>query len=420
MLVELVAAFSGEKVGALAKGTPAPPLLDDTFAELERVGVEAKRTAQKVTAKLTEDTGLERSHVLHRVRVLGIPGFARTRAPSLARTKTDLSEEWSVERQLETDPALIEAAVYGGSLLSAAAAKLEERCRQGTDVAALADALFDAALCGIRTLTDRWLHEIAARVAQEPSLTALGKAMLRLLPLWHGDVVFDMRGSAELGHVLASCFDRTLWLYEGIQGATAELDEGNVRAVLAIRELIRHGPPEIASMHSRAHAVCERRVADAEAPPALRGAALGLLWSTRPDETGADEQRAITALRASARPSTVGDFLAGLFILAREEVMNSEALLGAIDSAMTTMTRDDFMIALPAVRQAFSYFPPRERLRIAEGVLARLEGETGKRVDPHELLHTPIAAEQVQRGVRVDTAAHDVAKRFGLLDEGES
>ncbi len=156
-----------------------------------------------------------------------------------------------------------------------------------------------------------------------------------------------------------------------------------------------------------------------EAPPALRGAALGLLWSTRPDEGGSDEQRAVTALRASSRAATVGDFLAGLFILAREEVLHSEHLLGAIDSALTTMIRDDFMIALPAVRQAFSYFPPRERLTIAEGVLARLEGETGKRVDPHELLHAPMDAAQVTRGIRVDKAAHDLARRYGLLDSGE-
>ncbi len=419
LLVELVSAFSGEKYGVLAKGTPAPPLLDDVFAELKNVGIEPKRGAQKFTAKLTEPDGAARSKILHRIRVLGVPGFTRTRAPSLLRTKTDLSEEWSVERLLETDPALIEAAVYGGSLLSSAAAKLEERCRMGTDVAALADALFDAALCGIRTLTDRWLGEIAARVAQEPALGSLGKAMHRLLPLWHGDLLFDMRGSVELGHVLSACFDRALWLYEGIQGPDAELDEGHVRAVLAIRELIRHGPPELAAMHGRAHAVCERRVADMEAPPALRGAALGRLWSTRPDDTGADEKRAITSLRASSRASSVGDFLAGLFMLAREEVMSSEALLGAIDTALTTMLKDDFMIALPSVRQAFAYFPPRERLKIAEGVLARMDAGDGKHIDPRELLHAPIDAGQVQRGARVDKGAHDLAKRFGLLDEGE-
>jgi len=417
LLVELVSAFSGEKYGVLAKGTPAPPLLDDTFAELSRVDIEPKRGAQKFTAKLTDQAGADRSRVLHRIRVLGIPGFTRTRAPSLLRTKTDLSEEWSVERLLETDPALIEAAVYGGSLIAAAGAKLEERCRDAQDVSILADALFDAALCGIRTLTDRWLLEISQRVAQEPNLGALGKAMHRLLPLYGGDVLYDMRGSTELGKVLSTCFDRALWLFEGIQGPDAELDEGHVFAVHAIRELIRHGPPEIAAMHSRAHAVCERRVADAEAPPALRGAALGLLWSTRPDEGGADEQRAINALKASSRPTTVGDFLAGLFILAREEVLHSAGLLGAIDGALSQMIKDDFMIALPAVRQAFSYFPPRERLTIAEGVLARFEAEGGKKIDPRELLHAPVDVGQVQRGIAIDKAASELAKRYGLEDK---
>jgi hypothetical protein len=419
LLVELVSAFSGDKYGVLAKGTPAPPLLDDTFAELARVDIEPKRGAQKFTAKLTDPAGADRSRVLHRIRVLGIPGFARTRAPSLLRTKTDLSEEWSVERQLETDPALIEAAVYGGSLVSAAGAKLEERCRDAQDVSVLADALFDAALCGIRTLTQRWLQEIGQRVAQEPNLGALGKAMHRLLPLWAGDVLYDMRGSAELGSVLSTCFDRALWLFEGIQGPQAELDEGHVFAVHAIRELIRHGPPDIAAMHARAHSVCERRVADHEAPPALRGAALGLLWSTRPDEAGTDEQRAISALKASSRSTTIGDFLAGLFILAREEVLHSPALLGAIDNALSMMIKDDFMIALPAVRQAFSYFPPRERLTIAEGVLARFEAEGGKKIDPRELLHAPVDVGQVTRGIHIDKAAAELAKRYGLEDHGE-
>ena len=416
MLVELVSAFSGDGFGVLAKGTPAPPLVADAFAELERVGIEAKRGAQKFTAKLMEASGAERSRVLHRLRVLGIPGVQRTKAPSLLRTKTDLSEEWSVERVVETDPALVEAALYGGSLISAAQAKLEERCRLGENVAALADALFDAALCGIRNLTARWLAEIAMRVAQEPSLGVMGAAMVRLLPLWQGDLLFDMRGSAELGKVLESCFDRALWLFEGIQGDNAPFDEGQVQAVRALRDLLRHGPPEVVAMRARAEAVCERRTADHQTPPSLRGAALGMLWSSRVDDAGAsDEQRAIAALNAASRPAVVGDFLAGLFVLAREEVLRSEPLLGAIDTAMTGMMRDEFMIALPALRQAFAYFPPRERLKIAEGVISRGSGE--KRIDPSELLRVPVDAAHVQRGTNIDTTAHDLAKRFGLLDD---
>ena len=73
--------------------------------------------------------------MLHRLRVLGIPGFTRTRAPSLARAKTDLSEAWSVERLLDTDAALIEAAAYGATLERGGGAKLEERCRDARRLA---------------------------------------------------------------------------------------------------------------------------------------------------------------------------------------------------------------------------------------------------------------------------------------------
>jgi hypothetical protein len=97
-------------------------------------------------------------------------------------------------------------------------------------------------------------------------------------------------------------------------------------------------------------------------------------------------------------------------------VLHSAALLGAIDTALSTMIKDDFMIALPAVRQAFSYFPPRERLTIAEGVLARFEAEGGKKIDPRDLLHAPVDAQQVARGINIDKAALALAKRFGIAD----
>src|SRR5262249_30170213 len=48
MLVEIVSAFSGDRIGKLAKGTPHPPLVSDAFAELDRVGVELGKVARNV------------------------------------------------------------------------------------------------------------------------------------------------------------------------------------------------------------------------------------------------------------------------------------------------------------------------------------------------------------------------------------
>ena len=67
----------------------------------------------------------------------------------------------------------------------------------------------------------------------------------------------------------------------------------------------------------------------------------------------------------------VGDFLVGLFALSREELGRSEALLSAIVGGVEDMSAHGFLIALPSMRQAFDYFPPRERADLAERLLER-------------------------------------------------
>ena len=409
ILLELVAAFTGDRTGRLAPGTPRPPLLDDVARELARVGLSVG--AQRVRAKLTEPAGAAASAVLHRLRLLAIPGVRLERGPRLGRGRTDLSEEWSVSHLPETDPALIEAALHGATLLGAAAARLEELARDAADVAALAHALEGAALAQIPELAERALAGILRVVGAEASLARLGFALERLLALRRGELVLGSRGQAEIYRVIEACFDRGLWLFEGEQGPTAPLDPRQVAAVRALRDAPQAEP---ALDLARARAVARRRTADEQAPPALRGAALGLVWSTRPD---GEPEDASTSVRAMAHPRTFGDFLGGLFALAREEVVRRPDLLAVIDEAMTGFLRDDFMVALPSLRQAFAYFPPRERLAIAERVLA-LSGESAH--GAAELVFAPVDADVVVAGARLDRAAAELAARFALTDgEGD-
>lgn len=102
-----------------------------------------------------------------------------------------------------------------------------------------------------------------------------------------------------------------------------------------------------------------------------------------------------------------------MFALAREEVVRANGLLATIDASVSGFLREDFMIALPALRQAFTFFPPRERLAIAESVL-----ETGGygAVDPMQLLDAPVDAEVVRHAASVERAAAELAARHGLTD----
>jgi hypothetical protein len=406
LLVEIVAAFSGERVGSLAAGTPQPPLAIEAFEALERAGIALERVEKRLSIPLDDPKGIEKSRVLHRLRILDVPGFTRVAGPRLDRHDTKLTEEWTVVRRLETDTSLVEAAIYGATLETAAASKLEEMAKYAHDVGALAETLVLAAAAGIHSLTDRWIAAIAARVRVEPSFGALGAALARLVILHRGEAVLGAAALARLGLVIAAAFDRGLWLFEGIRGAGAPFDPAEVGTVRALRDALRFASDAVTDDEPRAIAVCERRVVDRECPPALRGAALGLLWSAG----GADETRAIAALGEAARPSTLGDFLGGLFVLARAEVVRAAGLLRAIDRAVSDFAESDFLIGLPALRQAFSFFPPRERLSLARA-LVEASGEA--EMDPSAILSGVDPAVAV-RGIELDRAIDRTIERFGL------
>jgi hypothetical protein len=266
-----------------------------------------------------------------------------------------------------------------------------------------------AAAAGIGALTDRWIDAIGARIRNEASFGILGAALARLIALQRGEAVLGAGELARLSSVIEACFDRGLWLFEGLRGENAPFDPAEVGAVRSLRDALRFAPAPLASSEARALALCERRIADRECPPSLRGAALGFVWSARSGESD-DEARAVAALGAAARPASMGDFLGGLFVLARAEVSRASGLLRAIDHALQRFTDSDFFAGLPALRQAFSFFPPRERLGLAERLLAA----TGQSIHEASALLSTTDPAIAARGFEVDRAIDATIERFGL------
>lgn len=437
MIVEIVAAFSGERTGALAPNTPRPPLVMDALAQIEAAAIPFTPAVATVHVPIAEPEGLRKSRVLHRLRVLSIPGISRTRAPSWGRSGAALFEVWSVKRALDADAALIEASAYGATLEAAAAGRIEELLLQAQDIGSIAGLLFEAALIGVTGLAARLLREIEQAVWSEPSFSAIGRALGHLVALYRHDALLGVRGSIELAAVIAASFDRGLWLFEGIQGENAPLSPADVSAAVALRDTllaVEAARAELAQSaegnaisalvnRAGAHAVMRRRAGDTSAPAALRGAALGFLWSTgffdmHPDSAMDPlalpaEDEAIAALRASARPEQFGDFLLGLFALAREEIQRADGLLRAADAVIGEMPERDFLVAVPSLRLAFSYLPPRERERVAALVLTIHNAAQAR---ARSLLSLDVSPEAILRGRRLDGELIEMERRFGLAE----
>jgi hypothetical protein len=125
----------------------------------------------------------------------------------------------------------------------------------------------------------------------------------------------------------------------------------------------------------------------------------------------------VRAVRGVARPERLGDFLLGLFAVSREPLRDDDALLGAIDRVLSELAPRAFQIALPSLRQAFGFFPPRERLDLARRLVTQTAA--GDRVDPGALV-APVNVGVVEEGLRRDRAAREAVARYFLDEEPSS
>ena len=134
-------------------------------------------------------------------------------------------------------------------------------------------------------------------------------------------------------------------------------------------------------------------------------AALGALWSLG----AADADGVARQLRRFADPEQLGDFLTGLFALAREQVQRQRDLVLGINDLLAGYTDEDFLTALPALRLAFTYFTPREKHHLA---LTLREG-LGLEKEP-ELAALAVSAETAAQALAFEGRLFETLQKYGV------
>lgn len=427
-LREVLLALTGEAIGQLAPDTPSPPLLHEVEGLL---AVHGLQRPQELQLDRRESAQRTRAEILWRLRLLDIPGFqyggssAAGAARQLGADQHPL-EHWRVQpAQEQLRIALIEAAAWGPTLEVAALRRLRGRIGDSQDIDALAELYANAVRAGYGDFGASVLPELRIALANCHAHGALGRAGLRLLGLLQSGLFRsgERQSSPDdlLQPVLSALLARLLWLLEGLSGPRqpASADEVDalrcVDRLLAEHTTLRIDVPAV-------HAALLRIGGFDNAPPALRGACFAVPWrrgirtAEAEGHAGDDwaersQQALMHAARALPDGETLGDFLFGLFALARHECAGSDALLRLLDSVVSGMSTQDFLHAVPALRQAFHYFPPRERAAIATRI-GRLHGRSD--VGHGDWLHLPVDAATPLRGTRLMLTVATLRTRYGL------
>lgn len=391
VLVEVMDVLAGTAQGALAPGTPQPPLVAAVAAELESHDLPVHGTVE--LDLLAGPAERSRSQVLHRLRLLDLPGVKRTSGPSFALDGATHSESWSLQESHARLAALIEAGAWGGTLTDAARARWVDAVSQvNGDVAGLAAALDSAVWAGLTRFTDGVLAQLADAVATETDLGALGRALRRLLPLLRSPQLLGWDSLPAVTVTVDAITDRALWLIEPPATiAPGEID-AHLGLLIGLRDLVRtrraDSDVDLLVPAERVVAVLRRKAEDGASDPASRGGALGALISLEEHlATHADPLE----LLSRCPVGRLGDALAGLMALAREELVTDSLFVAGLDRVVTELGEGEFVGALPALRGAFGWLPARERGGLAEQILSLHDiSGASTRVLTGRLVHDPV------------------------------
>jgi hypothetical protein len=120
----------------------------------------------------------------------------------------------------------------------------------------------------------------------------------------------------------------------------------------------------------------------------------------------------LAVTRAIPPRDGLGEFLFGLFAQTRELASQDSAVVEAIQGALDAMPQEDFLVALPHLRGAFAWFPPRERGQVAARVAEVLGLTRGEQL---KLLRLPADVGDVVDAKRVEAQALAWAQELGIL-----
>ncbi|WP_433224579.1 DUF5682 family protein [Microtetraspora malaysiensis] len=216
----------GERLGRVPDSTPMVPLQRHLREEQRRVRLKPEALGRDHDLDLRKALDLDRSRLLHRLRLIGIPWGE----PRDSRGKGTFKESWTLEWRPEFDVALIEAAVWGITVEAAATARVRELAAYPE--APLADLTALVERCLLADLPEALPYVLRAIGDRAALDSDVGHLMAALPALVRAQRYGDVRGTPSTG--LAAIVDSLLTrVCAGLPSAVTGLDDEPARQLVS-------------------------------------------------------------------------------------------------------------------------------------------------------------------------------------------
>ncbi|MFL5756927.1 MAG: DUF5682 family protein [Chloroflexota bacterium] len=355
----------GEVMGETPPDAPVAPLAADFERQTRRLRMKPEAASRAVDLDLRSENDLARSHLLHRLTILGIAWGKRQRIGGKSGT---FHEVWSLAWRPELFIELVTSSRYGNTIVEAATTKAVEAARAADALPRLTELIEAVLLADLGAAVDVVVERIgtvAAVGADVPSLMEALPPLARVLR--YGNV----RGT-DASSVAVVVDGLVARICAGLSTAAASLDDdaamkfgGLLDAVHAAIALL-DDPDDRAAWRDAV-----ARLADRDGVHGLvAGRACRLLLDQGAMESSEATRRMRRALSQGADPAAGAGWVEGFLRDSGTILLHDAELFAALDGWVSEMAPDSFDDVLPLLRRTVATFSAPERRSIGERVRA--------------------------------------------------
>jgi hypothetical protein len=373
VLLDLVTreAVVGELLGAVPAATPQAPVAADLAAQARRLRMKRDAVERVVELDLRKPNDLEKSRLLHRLRILGIDWGVPT--ADERRNQGTFRETWTLSWDPGLEVDLVAAGAHGTTVLGAATTTMLRVADESSTLAAVTAALERSLLADLADALPALLAGVDTRAAKDADV---GHLMAALPALARSARYGDVRGSdtGGLGSVAGRMVSRVC---AGLARTVHGLDPEAAAKVLELIDGVQDATALLAAeVRGEWLATLEGLSDRSSVPPLIAGRLTRLMLDTsrvEAREVGLRLGRVLTpGTPTGDAAGYIEGFLAGGGLL----LIHDEHLLALVDSWLAGIRDEDFVEVLPLLRRTFGTFAPPERRSI--GSRAAVLGPGGR------------------------------------------
>jgi hypothetical protein len=350
----------GELLGTVPAETPTVPLQQDVNALQKRLRLPPDPAQTTKVLDLREANDLERSRLLHRLDLLGVPWGRIVQVSG----KGTFKEGWLLQWQPDFAVAIVEASLWGATVLDAATAKARDLAEKATELPALTQLLDRAILADLPAAVESIMTRLENQAALSSDVTQMMDALPPLANLLrYGNV---RKTDAEMvAHAADGLIAR---IAIGLPLACGSLDDPAADAMFnsivntdSAIKLIQD--PD----HTQAwHATLGKLAESDRIHQLVAGRACRTLFDAQALDAPEVARRMNLAVSTAAEPPRAAAWLEGFLKGSGELLYYDDALFAIFNDWLNNLHAETFLQLVPLLRRTFATFEPPLRRNLGE------------------------------------------------------